>query len=129
MVNIRLVITGGTATREDHMETTKQLTIYIAGPMRGYERNNHDEFDKAEDYLVKQKIYKPVNPAKIDRECGVNPEDNMTKLELRSALWRDANRIFDECDSMYMLRGWEHSTGARMEHAIAVALGIGIFYQ
>ena len=105
-----------------------RLKIYIAGPMRGYERNNHDAFDRAEKLLLKKKIWNPINPAKIDREEGVDPEDNMTKLELRQALKRDVNLIFD-CDCMYMLTGWGRSEGARMEHALALALGLGIQYQ
>ena len=106
-----------------------KLNIYIAGPMRGYEKNNHDAFDKAEEALSKKKVWNPINPAKIDRDFGVNPEDDMTKVELREALRRDANLIFEDCECIYMLRGWERSDGAKMEHAIAVALGISIWYE
>ena len=54
------------------METTGQsatkLTLYIAGPMRGYPENNHPEFLKAESELEKRKIYQTIiNPAKIDQ--------------------------------------------------------------
>ena len=104
------------------------LRVYIAGPMRGYRNNNHEEFDKAEKTLNAAGIWDPINPARVDREAGVNPSDDMTKLELRKALKRDVDLIF-ECDYIHMLRGWERSEGARMEHALALALGIGIQYQ
>ena len=52
----------------------------------------------------------------------------MTKLDLRKALKRDVDLIF-ECDCMYMLWGWEKSEGARMEHALATALGMKVYYQ
>lgn len=110
------------------LDTTKTLRIYIAGPMRGYENNNHKAFDMAERFLSKKRVWNPVNPARIDREAGVDPADNMTKLELREALKRDVGLVFG-CECMYMLRGWERSEGARMEHAIATALSMGIQYQ
>jgi hypothetical protein len=114
------------------MSTTKskpdKLNIYIAGPMRGYEKNNHDAFDKAEEKLRKKKIWNPINPAAIDRYEGVDPNNDMTKKELKEALERDIRLVFSS-DCIYMLRGWERSEGARMEHAIAVALGISIWYE
>tara|TARA_R110000824_G_scaffold44958_5_gene130457 strand:- start:1047 stop:1370 length:324 start_codon:yes stop_codon:yes gene_type:complete len=106
----------------------KELKIYIAGPMRGYEKNNHDAFDKAEAHLRGKGIWNPINPAAIDRFEGVDPDDDMTKLELKEALKRDVNLVFD-CDCMYMLSGWGRSEGARMEHSLALALGLGIQYQ
>jgi len=30
---------------------------------------------------------------------------------------------------MYMLTGWAKSEGARMEHALATALGMSVYYQ
>jgi hypothetical protein len=109
-------------------ECMKKLNIYIAGPMRGYEKNNHDAFDKAEMHLKGKKIWNPINPAAIDRFEGVDPNNDMTKKELRDALERDIRLVFT-CDCMYMLRGWEKSFGARMEHALATALGMGIQYE
>ena len=111
---------------ETRVET--KLNIYIAGPMRGYERNNHDAFDAAEKKLRKKNIWNPVNPAAIDRYEGVDPENDMTKKELREALKRDVGLVFS-CDCIYMLSGWERSEGARMEHALAVALGMVVLYQ
>ena len=105
-----------------------KLKIYIAGPMRGYPNNNHEAFDRAEEDLEKKKIWTPVNPARVDRDEGVDPANDMTKLELKQALKRDVDLIF-ECDCMYMLHGWTRSEGARMEHALASALGMGVYYQ
>tara|TARA_R100000988_G_C3889385_1_gene112075 strand:+ start:156 stop:491 length:336 start_codon:yes stop_codon:yes gene_type:complete len=106
----------------------RTLRVYIAGPMRGYENNNHEAFDAAEKKLLGKRIWDPVNPARVDRNAGVDPSDDMSKLELKEALKRDVDLVF-ECDSIYMLRGWEKSEGARMEHALAVALSLGIHYE
>jgi hypothetical protein len=105
-----------------------KLAVYIAGPMRGYPSNNHKEFDRAERYLQSKKIWDPINPARIDREEGLDPENDMTKEELHMALKRDIKLVFD-ANCVFMLRGWERSEGARMEHALALALGLGIQYQ
>jgi len=104
------------------------IKVYIAGPMRGYENNNHEEFDKAEKFLRSKRVWDPVSPARIDREAGVDPSNDMTKIELKEALKRDVDLVFG-CDCLYMLRGWEHSEGARMEHTLATALNMNIYYQ
>ena len=103
-------------------------TVYVAGPMRGYKNNNHDEFDRVEKELISTKMYYVINPARLDRDAGVDSANDMTKLELREALRRDFNAIF-ECDAMYMMHGWEKSEGARAEHALASALEMRIMYQ
>jgi sulfur relay (sulfurtransferase) complex TusBCD TusD component (DsrE family) len=33
------------------------------------------------------------------------------------------------CDAVVMLRGWENSRGARIEHQLASSLGLEILYQ
>ena len=105
-----------------------QIKIYIAGPMRGYKNLNHEAFDLAEKNLKRSPVFDPVNPAKMDREFGLDGSSDMTKEELKEALKRDVKALFDS-ESIYMLRGWERSEGAKMEHALAVALGMSIHYE
>ncbi len=33
------------------------------------------------------------------------------------------------CDAIYMLPGWENSTGARAEHEVALAAGLLVLYE
>jgi len=110
----------------------KQINIYIAGPMAGKEKFNHPAFDAAEQSLKSKGIYKPYNPALADREGGLSTAELQERIEdkaiVKRVLKRDVDAIF-ECSSIYMLRGWEHSKGARMEHALAVALGYSVQYQ
>ena len=115
--------------------------IYIAGPMTGIPKFNCHAFDRAarvfEDYG-----FDVVNPAQEDRDrwgedffhhCPTgDPKeiDNMgIEFSLREVLGHDLKLIADKCDHIYMLAGWEKSTGAKAEHALAVALGIQIWYQ
>ena len=116
------------------METTGQsatkLTLYIAGPMRGYPENNHPAFLKAESELEKRKICQTIiNPAKIDqlRDAEIDIY-NLSKEDMNQILTEDFILLMS-CDSIYMLRGWENSPGARAEHAIATAFRMYIEYQ
>mgnify|MGYP006405083289 CR=1 FL=1 len=110
-----------------HKEYSK-IKVYIAGPMRGRKNLNHEAFDRAEKRLIRKMVWDPVNPAEMDRIYGIDPSKDMTKEEVKEALKRDVEALF-EVHSIYMLKGWEESLGARMEHALAVALGLSIFYE
>lgn len=44
-------------------------------------------------------------------------------------LARDLQVIADELPTMYMLKGWEKSLGARLEHEWALVLGLDIEYE
>lgn len=48
---------------------------------------------------------------------------------LREMLGADLSWICANATHMYMLKGWEKSSGAKAEHALAVALGLEIMYQ
>lgn len=104
--------------------------VYIAGPMTGYKNFNFDAFFKAEAELTGQG-YKVFNPANKDAEAGVVDGagwDNGDDQKLMQSGW-DFKEAFTwdcckaiEADAIYMLRGWEKSSGARAEHAVAVAI-------
>lgn len=106
------------------------MTIYIAGPMRGYDNHNFKAFHDAEKkWESNPMIGKIFNPARMDEEEGFDPstaEDS--KEHLRACMERDLNAILN-CDAMVMLHGWEHSEGARVEHSLATYLGMPIFYE
>lgn len=108
-------------------------SIYIAGPMRGYPEFNFPAFYAAEDDLVLQGIT-VFNPARHDIEdlgmCVDGLTGDMSELpdfDLIDALRWDVQRVLD-ADAIYMLQGWENSTGARAEHALAIAAGKEIIY-
>tara|TARA_R110002051_G_C8571155_1_gene475814 strand:- start:396 stop:734 length:339 start_codon:yes stop_codon:yes gene_type:complete len=107
---------------------TEKLNIYIAGPMRGLPDLNRAEFHVAAYKLEMDGIYQVHNPAEWDENLGLTAEDLCTKKELLKAMKRDMLAIFD-CDCIYMLRGWEQSAGARLEHSLATFMGIIIMYQ
>lgn len=111
------------------------MKIYIAGPMTGLKDFNFPAFFAAESELSKQG-HVCFNPARNDEEkYGINAigtsgdPAELPSFDLRKALADDTRYICEEADGIYMLTGWEHSSGANAEHALAKALRLKIIYQ
>lgn len=104
--------------------------IYIAGPMSGIPENNFPAFYAAEKYLRSAGFDLIGNPAEWekDKKNEFVPAGIDSPL-LRDLLGADLRWICENAGAVFMLNGWENSKGARAEHALAVALGIDIFYQ
>ncbi len=110
--------------------------LYLAGPMRGIPLFNFPAFDEAARAFASR--FEVINPANLDRAKGFDPTtlpegyawQNLEAIgfDLREAVRRDVDAILS-CDAIFMLEGWERSTGARAEHALAVWLGLDILYQ
>jgi hypothetical protein len=112
-------------------------TIYVAGPMRGYDNFNYESFDRQAEILRKQG-WSVINPAEMDRDISSPPSDpheydpktNYADREfMREALRRDLVAICDMCTAVYMMSGWEQSRGAKAEWHCAKALGLEIHYE
>ena len=76
--------------------------IYIAGPMRGLPHSNYHSFRAAAERL-RAVGHKVQNPAEIGELA--------------------------ECDSIYLLHGWQYSEGARAELKLAIEKGLDIFLE
>lgn len=100
-------------------------TLYLAGPMTGYEFHNFPAFDKAAAELREQG-FKVISPADIDRELGY---DGMKNLEspppelLKIMFMRDLLAVMYEVDEVALLPGWRKSKGACIEVALACMIG------
>lgn len=108
--------------------------VYIAGPMRGIEEFNFPAFDMAA-FRIEMAGHVACSPANLDRDAGFDPVElpdsydwNMVPpdFDMHAAITRDINAL-RQCDAIYMLPGWEQSTGARAEKAIADWCGIPEF--
>lgn len=91
--------------------------IFISGPMTGYENFNHEAFNRAEDYLRDIGYQRIFNPACIDANHSYRELLNICLNQLGT------------CDTIYMLKGWQKSHGAKVEHAYAIATGMTILYE
>lgn len=107
------------------------MRIYLAGPMTGKERYNEDVFDMAATHYraLGHEVFSPVE--KDRKVFGLDTTkwptyNNLAKA--RKVLGADLAWICDNADALVMLKGWEHSKGARVEWHLAVALGLEIYY-
>ena len=84
------------------------MTVYVAGPMRGYENYNAEAFNsmqkKLEDFG-----YKVINPAVLPKTLD---EDKYLPICIA---------MLEQCDAIVLLKGWTSSQGACIEYAYAVA--------
>jgi hypothetical protein len=106
------------------------MKLYVAGPMTEYRDRgwNFAEFDAATNYL-RGLGHVVISPAEHDIDTGFDPANPASQeLDRQQMLRWDLEELI-QCDAVYMLRGWESSEGARLEHRVAQALGLKVFLQ
>lgn len=108
------------------MANGKKL-IYISGKITG-DDNYRIKFAMAEKRLTRDgySVLNPVEEAdKLDRLHQV--------LGRAAPTWSEYMKkcilVIRDADEVYMLRDWQESRGARLEHYIASELGINILYE
>lgn len=94
--------------------------IYISGPISGQEQNAKKSFLKAY-HMLNREGYYAINPFDIGNQLNCKKWNEYMREDLKEMISR-SNQI-------YMLDGWVHSKGARLEHDIAISLGFNIIYQ
>lgn len=93
--------------------------IYIAGPMTGLPDQNYPAFHaeaqrlRSAGWHVESPAESPVPP------CGGTWEGYM-RLSLAKLV---------TCDSVVFLPGWTASRGAKLEHQVALQLGLAVVYH
>lgn len=108
-------------------EVPKQAKfVYLSGPISN---NNKyvDDFAKAEK-AVKDLFpsnYKVINPAKFSIDKTGDEHVDWIKYMAEEAI---PQLLSEACDAIAMLKGWENSKGASVEHAIAKAMDYTIVY-
>lgn len=103
------------------------MKVYLAGPMTGIPEFNFPAFDEAAATL-RSHGYVVISPAEMDRADGFNEKGKTGHEPLRA----DQRRRFArndiaallEVDAVFVLPGWENSTGAQNETRIAAMLGV-----
>ncbi len=113
------------------------MKIYVAGPMTGIPYFNYPAFHAAAARL-RDEGHDVFNPAERDMErhgtdiSAGNAAGCVAMaaaehgFDRRVALHEDLTFICREADAIALLPGWERSSGARAEHATALALGLEV---
>ena len=96
----------------------KRSKIFISGPISGRPYKKAVIHFNAYALLVHQFGFEPVNPIRLC--CPIWPWWRCMAVCLWHLLW---------CDAVLMLRGWDMSRGARIEHKVAEILGKVIMYE
>ena len=109
---------------------------YISGKMTGVKWFNFPAFDRAAAELRKRG-HTVLNPADMDREAGFDamkmPEDSdwssiPSEFSFADAITRDIDAV-RECDFVFVLSGYETSSGAKAEIALAEWIGKDVIYE
>ena len=100
------------------MAHERERRIYIAGPMTGIENFNFPAFNTQADSL-RTLGYHVENPA----DHGV-----VDGAEWADYLRYDLSRLAT-CEAIFLLPGWEKSSGARLEVHVGKALGITFIHH
>lgn len=93
------------------MKLTSKVTIYLAGPMSGYEDCNYPEFNRLA-ALLRSNGYRVLNPADLGFIDGFICSDDY---------WPINKAMLKGADYIYMLPGWESALGAIREYEYAVS--------
>ena len=99
------------------------MTVYLAGPMRNYQRFNFDAFESAEKDLESRGI-SIVSPHRMDIELGFDPDcgELPPEFNIANCVRRDIDAILNS-DSIILLPGWEDSVGATAEYRVSQWVG------
>ena len=94
-------------------------TIYISGGISGRPPQEYNAHFASAAAMLEAQGYEVINPL-----CNGLPEDVAWHQHMRADI-----RLLTYCHEIYMLAGWERSTGASAEHALAIALGLTVQYE
>lgn len=111
--------------------------VYVAGPMTNLPEFNFPAFDSLAAFMRKHG-WEVFNPAERDRQlyddtaAGFDVGDVQawaasTGFDLGNAMRFDLGTI-TTCSDIVMLPGWEKSSGAGKEKAVAEACGVEVLY-
>jgi hypothetical protein len=91
---------------------------YLSGPMTGLRDFNYPAFRAAAAQL-RREGFDVIDPSENFAGDSTRPRAVYMRQDLR--------HVIGPLDCLWLLPGWEHSRGARLEVAIAVELGVPIF--
>ena len=94
--------------------------IYISGKITGT-KDYKQRFNNAELYLMNHSDFDIINPALVN---SMLPTNTTYQEYMKMSLC-----MLSMCDTIYMLKGWKDSKGAKLEHEYAKAHNYNIIYE
>lgn len=100
------------------------MKVYISIPITGHDlkeqRAKAAKFAEA----IRSIGHDPVNPF----DTPASPSDLNEREAYAYYMGEDIKALL-LCDAAYFAKGWENSTGCRIEHAVAAEAGIADYYS
>ena len=93
--------------------------VYISGPIAGYDLQERKLAFLKVEHMLESLGYEPVNPF----NNGV-PDDQHWRTHMRADI-----RMLLDCESIYMMPGWELSKGCKLELDVASSCGIRVMLE
>lgn len=96
------------------------MRVYISGPITGTE--DYKQRFRAAELELKERKYIPINPAKVNATLPAKHTSHEEYMQISFCL-------LDMCDAIYLMSGWQRSTGSCMEYGYALAKGKTIYLE
>lgn len=102
--------------------------IYLAGPISGrkFKKEVTPHFKYAEEFCSHKFRTEIKNPVDHKLPSDISEDD-------KQAMWqyfmREGIKSLLECDTIFLLKGWERSKGARIEAQIAAIFDMTVLYE
>lgn len=103
--------------------TKENAYAFISGPMTGYDNFNFKHFNDVSSKLTELGI-RHVNPVSICKKY--KKEDVLNNKDIFNKMVEEQQVAQKECNMLVLLKGWENSTGVRLELNTAIELGMKI---
>ena len=94
-------------------------TTYISGPVSGLDREEAERRFRTAEKMIKERGEVPINP------LGLCTED----MTYEECLREDIMTMLQSADKIYMLEGFEESSGADLELDVAEMCGLEVEYE
>lgn len=112
------------------------VRVYVSGPIAS-DPDARRHFADAAAQINARDGFEAINPFDVaplahpGQPCapGYHPGDGEHEHTSSACYMRTDLLVLLTCDAIYLLRGWERSKGASVEHAVAMACGMKVLYQ
>ena len=96
------------------------MIVYISGSVTN--TNDYKQRFETAKIMIEQTTHDiPICPITL---CNYIPEGSEWIVYMKACI-----KALCDCDKIYMLKGWENSRGARVEHGMAKLLGLIVEYE
>ena len=103
----------------NHQPAIYKEKVYISGPITGYDIEERKLSFLKTQHMLESLGYEAINP--LDKDL---PLDASWSQHMRADI-----ALLIQCESIYMMPGWEHSHGCKLELDVATSCGIRLMLE